>query len=360
MAVIEDGRQVPAMPRPIDCDIHCVVPGVQALFPYLPRFWVEYIRQSAFQGPTANPYPVGAPTSAWPSAFPADEGPAGSDLALMRRQVLDALDVEYGILQCAYGVESVHNPDAAAALASAVNDWQDAEWLSEEPRLRGSIVVPSRQPETAAREIDRLGANSRFVQVSLPVRSEAPYGDRRYHPIFEAAVRHGLTVGIHFGGAPVNPPTPSGWPSYYLEEYAGMAQVFQSQVISLIVEGVFDRFPTLRVALIEGGVSWLPSLMWRLDKEWKGLRREVPWVKQPPSAYIREHMRLTIQPFDAPAEPPHFTQIIDQLGSTDLLLFATDYPHRHLETPGTELPADLPDMLLRKIMAENARAFFRF
>ncbi|MGH2344434.1 MAG: amidohydrolase family protein, partial [Chloroflexota bacterium] len=303
MAVTEDGRQVPAMPRPIDCDIHCVVPAVQALFPYLPRFWVEYIRQSAFQGPAANPYPAGAPTSAWPSAFPVDGRPAGSDLPLMREQVLNALDVEYGILQCAYGVESVHNPDAAAILASAVNDWQDAEWLSQEPRLRGSIVVPSRQPESAAREIDRVGANPRFVQVYLPVRSEAPYGDRRYHPIFEAAMRHDLSVGIHFGGAPSNPPTPSGWPSYYLEEYAGMAQVFQSQVISLIVEGVFDRFPTLRVALIEGGVSWLPSLMWRLDKEWKGLRREVPWVKQPPSACIREHMRLTIQPFDAPADP---------------------------------------------------------
>jgi predicted TIM-barrel fold metal-dependent hydrolase len=355
-----DWAQLPAGRAVIDCDIHCVVPAVQALFPYLPSFWQEYMRQSAFQGPVATAYSAGAPISAWPQAVPADGAPAGSDLALLREQVLNAWDVEYGLLQCTYALESVHNPDAAAALASAVNDWQHAEWLAQEPRLRGCIVVPSRQPALAAREIDRVGRTPGFVQVYLPVRSEAPYGDRRYHPIFEAAVRHNLAVGIHSGGAPGNPPTPCGWPSSYLEEYAGMAQVFQAQVISLIVEGVFDRFPTLRVALMEGGVSWLPSLMWRLDKEWKGLRREVPWVRRPPSAYIMEHMRLTIQPFDAPPEPAHLMQIIDQLGSTDLLLFATDYPHRHLDSPGTEVPLHaLPDTLLDKILAENARAFYQ-
>ena len=81
----------------------------------------------------------------------------------------------------------------AAALASAVNDWQIAEWLEPEPRLRASIVVPSQQPELAAREIDRVGGHPGFVQVFLPVRSAMPYGNRRYHPIYEAAVRHDLS-----------------------------------------------------------------------------------------------------------------------------------------------------------------------
>ena len=211
--------------------------------------------------------------------------------------------VAYGILNCAYAVDSLHNPDAAAALASAVNDWLAAEWLAHEPRLRASLVVPSQYPELAAREIERLGGHPGFVQVFLPVRSAAPYGNRCFHPLFAAAARHDLAVGIHFGGAPGNPPTPSGWPSFYIEEYAGMASVFQSQLLSLISEGLFDQFPTLRVALIESGFTWLPSLMWRFDKEWKGLRREVPWVRRLPSDYIREHVRLTLQPFDAPPDP---------------------------------------------------------
>jgi uncharacterized protein len=172
-------------------------------------------------------------------------------------------------------------------------------------------------------------------------------------------VRHDLVVGIQYGGAPGHPSTPSGWALTYLEEYAGMAQVFQSQVISLIIEGVFDRFPTLRVALIEGGWTWLPSLMWRLDKEWKGLRHNTPWVKRLPSAYLREHIRLTTQPMDAPPDAQQFRQIMDQLESDELLLFATDYPHWHFDTPEEALPLHLDEPLLRKILSENARQFYR-
>src|SRR5437764_508362 len=85
-----------------------------------------------------------------------------------------------------------------------------------------NAVVPTQQPEMAAREVDRVGGHPGFVQVYLPVRAEAPYGNRRYLPLLEAAVRHDLTLGIGFGGQPPNPPTPSGWPSYYIEEWAGM------------------------------------------------------------------------------------------------------------------------------------------
>ena len=47
-----------------------------------------------------------------------------------------------------------------------------------------------------------------FVQAVLPVRSRTPYGSRLYHPIYEAAVRHNLAIGIHYGGAPGNQPSP--------------------------------------------------------------------------------------------------------------------------------------------------------
>lgn len=343
----------------VDCDLHNNVPNVEALFPYLPVYWREHITQSLFKGPIETNYPRNAPTTARPGSRPADGRPAGSDLELLREQVLDPLEIDVGILNCAYAIDSLHNPDAAVALASAVNDWQIAEWLDREPRLRASIVVPSQIPALAAREIDRVGGHPGFVQVFLPVRSQHPYGSRLFHPMWEAIARHDLVGGVHFGGAPGNPPTPSGWPSYYFEEYAGMAHVFQSQVVSMVCEGVFDQFPTLRVALIEGGFTWLPSFMWRFDKEWRNLRRLVPWVKRPPSAYIREQIRLTIQPLDAPPDPRHLLQIVDQIGSDELLLFATDYPHLHAADPEQDLLSRLPESLARKIASENARTFYR-
>jgi uncharacterized protein len=342
----------------IDCDIHAVVPGIQTLFPYLPDHWREYITQSGFKGPVYDPYPSGAPSSARPGTQPPAGGPPGSDLETVRVQVLETWRPECAIINCTYAVQSVRNPDAAAALATAVNEWLIEHWLEKEPRLRASIVVPSQIPELAVREIDRVGNHPGFVQIFLPVRSEVPYGNRRYHPIYAAAIRHDLAVGMHFGGAPGTPSTPSGWPTFYAEEYAGMAHIFQSQLISLVCEGVFAGFPTLRMAVIEGGFTWLPSLMWRLDKDWKGLRREVPWVMKPPSEYIRDNIRLSTQPTDAPPDPAHLMRIIDQLGSDSLLMFSTDYPHWHFDSMEEAFPIGLPEAPQQKIMSENARAFY--
>lgn len=342
----------------IDCDVHNVVPSVATLLPYLPPHWQEYVSQSDLKGPAPNLYSPEFLTAAYPETKPASGDPPGSDLTLLQQQLLDPLGVDYAILNCAYAVESVHNPYGAAALASAVNDWQLAQWLEPEPRLRASLVVPSQEPELAAQEIHRLGDRPGFVQVFLPVRSMALYGTRRYHPIYRAAVEHNLVIGIHAGGAPGAPPSASGWPSYYVEEYAGMAHIFQSQLISLIVEGVFAEFPSLKVALVASGFTWLPALMWRLDKEWKGLRREIPWVKHLPSEYVRQHVRLTLNPMDAPPDSRHLLQVVDQLQSEALLLFSTDYPYGCFQTLEEAIPAEFPADLKRKVLGENAQIFY--
>lgn len=341
----------------IDCDLHNVVPSYKTLLPYLPTYWREIVEQSDLKGP--GPYLDTPSHLVHPDTKPEDGSPAGSQLDRLQRQALDRWSVEYGILNCAYAVESVHHPYGAAAFASAVNEWQVAEWLEPEPRLRASLVVPSQNPDLAAQEIHRLGSHPGFVQVFLPVRSEHLYGNRHYHPIYKAAVDHDLVIGLHVGGATWAPPTSSGWPSFYLEEYAGMSHIFQSHVLNMITEGIFEEFPSLRVALIASGVTWLPALMWRLDKEWKGLRRDIPWVKRPPSEYIHQHLRLTVAPLDIPPHITHLQQIFDQFDSDNLLMFSTDYPFNYFHHPSECLPLDLPTTPKRKIMADNARQFYR-
>jgi predicted TIM-barrel fold metal-dependent hydrolase len=342
----------------IDCDVHNAVPSVEALVPYLPDRWRDYMAESGVTTIEANYYPKGAPLSARPGSVP-DGGPAGSDLDLLREQLLDAWNVRYAILNCLYGVQLILNEEWAAVMARAMNDWQVAEWLDRDPRLRASITVSTRDPAAAAREIDRVGDHPGFVQVLLLARSEHLYGERYYWPVYEAALRHGLPVCIHAGGSAGHPITPVGWPSYYVEDYVANSQAFQCQVLSLVTAGAFAQFPGLRVVLAESGVTWLPSFLWRFDKDWKGIRREAPWVDRRPSEIVQEHVRLTLQPLDHPGQPPaQLREVLEQLGSDEMLLFATDYPHWQFDEPDEALPAALPPGWERKVRLENAEALY--
>jgi predicted TIM-barrel fold metal-dependent hydrolase len=361
----------------VDAAVHVEVPSTKALFPYLPPYWVEHVQNTMFKGPTESYYPPTSPIAARPGSRPegtstgdAPTGsrpganlpmvvPAASGLELVRQQVLDEPQVDLAVLCSPYPVDSLHNPDAAIAFARAVNDWQIAEWLDKEPRMRASIVVPIQLPNEAAKEIDRVADHPGFIQVALPVRTERPLGSRLYHPVWEAIERHGLVAGIQFGGVPGNPPTPSGWPSYFYEEYVGAALTFASQLTNIVSEGVFDQFPRVNVALIESGFTWLPPHMWRFDKEWRNLRRLVPWVKRAPSEYIREHVRLTIQPLDAPHDTPELLGVVDQLGSDEMLMYASHYPRVHAADPESTLLCHLPADLASKIRSDNARALYR-
>ncbi len=347
-------------PTVIDCDVHAVLPSIGALLPFLPAYWREQVEQTGFKGPVDTWYPPGLPTSARPGSAPAGGGPAASTVELIQRDVLgEAPHPAFAILNCDCAVETLHNPDAASAVAGALNEWISAAWLSRDKRLRASIVVPSQFPELAVREIERRAREPGFVQVLLPVRSEAPYGSLNFRPVFAAAARHGLPVALHFGGVPGNPPTPVGWPSFYLEEYAGMTGVFQTHLISIIAGGVFDEHPQLRLVLAEGGFAWLPAMLWRFDKNWKGLRREIPWVRRPPSEYVWEHVRLTTAPLDAPEDPAQLRSAIAQLGSEDMLLYASDYPHAHGDSASDPVWEGLSGALKAKIMSGNARALYR-
>ena len=120
---------------------------------------------------------------------------------------------------------------------------------------------------------------------------------------------------------------------------------------------MFAKFPGLKVVLIESGVTWLPGFLWRISKFWRGVRAEVPWVDRSPADIVRDHVRLTIQPFDAPAEPDVVERVIDQLRSDDILLYASDFPHWHFDGDDA-MPPGLPDALKRKIMVENPLATY--
>ena len=353
--------------RSIDCDVHPSAPSMRALMPYLEELWRDSVVDRGIDSLESISYPPNAPISARPDfrapppcpPLQAGEGREGAATSIgeLQAQVFDRWGAGLAICNCLYGVQLVLNEDMARAFARAVNDWIAKEWLDRDPRLRASIVVPLQNVEFTVDEIERRAQDPRFVQVLVLAMGEVPLGRRHFWPIYAAAERHHLPIGIHAGSAYRHPVTSLGWPTYYVEDYAAQAQGFQSQVTSLVCEGVLTKYPGLKVVLIESGVSWAPPFLWRMSKFWRGLRTEIPWIDRSPLEIFRDHFRLTIQPFDAPDSPDIVRCIIDHLGSDELLLFSSDYPHWQFEGDNL-LPTGIPADLAFKIMVDNPRATY--
>jgi uncharacterized protein len=342
----------------VDSEVHSII-GYDRLAEDLDPRWSEHVWASGYRGPggASKPYPPKVPTSVGDSWR--NEGTVpGATIATLREQVFDDGRCDFAIIvpSLAFDIDQIWHPQMAVAYAQAANDWTIGMWLDREPRVRGSIVLPARDVSAMVDEIERVADHPGFVQVVLPVRSESPYGSPNFQPVLAAATRHSLAVALHPGGFPGNPPTPVGWPSYHIEEVAGLTPLFTTQLTSLISNGAFQRLPELRLVLLETGFTWLPPFLWRFDQEWRGLRREVPWLKSPPSEYIREHVRVTTQPLDAGSSEAAL-RAFEWLESDDMVLYASDYPHGHGQNQEVFLDA-LDEDAKANILGLNARAFY--
>src|SRR3954463_4062469 len=267
----ESAASVQAKTAVADCDIHPARATRTELYPYLAKRWHEHLEtydkhpyQGMMEGP---PYPKAQPNASRRDAYPPEGGPQGSSLSLMQKQHLDPNNVVLGVLNPLNTGQGIRNHDLSAAICSAINDWQIEKWTSKDSRLKGSVVVGNEDGPTAAKEIRKRAGDTNFVQVLLLSRNVEPLGQRRYWPIYEAAEDAGLPIGVHAFGFGGNPITASGWPSYFIEAMGGHSQCQQTVLASIVLEGVFERHPKLKMIMIEAGFGWAPSLSWRLQKK---------------------------------------------------------------------------------------------
>lgn len=345
-----------------DCDIHPRIAGVKALYPWLSKRWQEHLetfgmthRQPYERGPA---YPKAQPMASRRDSFPPTGGGPGSDLAFMAWQHLDANNVELGILNpLTPSGQGAVNPDLSGAMAHAVNEWQIEKWTSQDSRLKASIVVPYEDTAASVAEIERFAGNPHFAQVLLLSRTGEPPGQRRYWPIYEAAAAAGLPVAFHAFGHGGHPNTASGWPSYYIEDMVGHAQSSQAGLVSLVMEGVFERIPSLKVVMVEAGSAWAPSLLWRMDRQWRKLKAETPHLHRLPSEYVKGQVWFTTQPLEEPEPREHLLDAIEWLG-WDRFLFATDYPHWDFDDPAFALPVRISEEKRRQFFRTNANAVY--
>src|ERR1700709_748267 len=148
------------------------------------------------------------------------------------------------------------------------------------------------------------------------------------------------------------------WPRFYTEEHQSNAHSFAAQLSSLVIEGVPERFPRLKIVFIEGGFGWIPSTTWRMDQHFDRFRDEVPHLKRKPSEYVREHFWFTTQTIDEPDNARHLRSVIDWIGA-DRLLFSSDYPHWDFDHPRFAFKTPLSETERAKIFNANARALYK-
>ncbi|UWU75854.1 amidohydrolase family protein [Bradyrhizobium huanghuaihaiense] len=351
-AAFSDGESVPDVGC-IDCDIHPTVPGIASLLPYMDEHWKRQVVERAIYRSdfTSSSFPPNAPGLCRPDWRP-EHGRPGSRPEDLIKHAIAPFGTRAAILNPLSGVQSIADIGMAVAFTKALNDWIAKEWLPYDMRFCASIVVTPEDPGAAAQEIERLASNGRFVQVLMLAGNELPLGRPFYWPIYEAANNHRLPIAIHCGSNYKHAPSFLGWQSYFVAEYVDHPSIFQLQILNIITQGVFKRFPRLRFVCSESGFLWLPAFLWRTLKTWRGLRFETPWVDKSPVEIIRDNFRFTLQPADAPLAPDVFERVFDQLQSDEMILFSTDYPHHHFDGVRA-LPTGISATLARKICVDN-------
>ena len=268
VATLNDARQRENAQRlaVIDCDIHPAPRSPADLQPWLAQRWRDHMNtfgahvRQGLTGQEVHPRMMARGMRA--DAFPED-GPAGSDLELMRRQHLDLNGVEYAMMiPLGASVIEERNPHYAAALSHAANEWQLATWIEKDHRLKGAVIIPQEDVETSVEEIDKRAGDSRFRQIIMSPKPVEPLGRKRYWPIYEAASRAGLPIAFHpvlAGGG--HPSSGIGWPTYYMQDHYTFGGLMQNIVASMVFEGVFEQFPDLKIVSVENGFAWVPNLV---------------------------------------------------------------------------------------------------
>lgn len=344
--------------------------SIRDLAPYMSPGWAEtFLRPSSPTGPQPPTTPLYRhPTGRQdPAARPA-KGAAGTRPDLLAEQLLAdgrrsrtvlGYD-EAGLLATAFT-----NTEAANVLTQAVNDWTLAEWLRPEPRLSGLILVSMNNPQRAAQEIRRLGANPEFAGVALGTNGlSMPFGHAVYHPVYEAAAEFGLPVVIQVGSdtspSLLGSPIGGGTAATYAETQIWGAHPLMTHAATFIFDGVFEMFPNLKVLLAGGGASWMPSAIWRLDFWWSTNRLEAPLLQRLPSEYFREHVRVATCGLEEPTTPARLhTALMTVPWLDEVLVYASGYPSVDWREPEQVAPY-LPAQWLPQIVRDNALGLFRF
>jgi predicted TIM-barrel fold metal-dependent hydrolase len=271
--------------------------------------------------------------------------------------VLDRERIDQTVIYPTAGLAEgfIQDADWAIAVCRAYNNMLADRYVKLSKRLGAVGLLPSQDIQEAAKELRRCVTVLKMVGgVVAPVGFPRPLGDSYFDPLYEEAQKLNVPVGIH--GAPSRG---LGFDFFRsLIEARALSHPFAQMihVTSLVLEGVFERFPRLRIASLEAGCEWIPFLMDRLDMEYGNRMHQAPLLKKKPSEYMKGGQLY----FHAELWEKMLPYAIERIGE-DLILYASDYPHEaDLADAIREFEAreDLADSAKKKILSTNGKRFY--
>ncbi len=265
------------------------------------------------------------------------------------------------------------NAAAIEATASAYNDYLIKEVFPVSKRITASMMVCQRRPLAAAREIKRVGNHPQFVGVFAEFgQLTKPLASADFDPMWDAMRDLKLGLTYHTGGIVLHfSPTFEGvstWTELFGNLTAANCIVNAG---SMILQGLFDKYPDQKILFQEGGYWWVSDLMTRLDEYYTChagdiclLERKMEsgerFLNKLPSEYVLSNIRFSTQPMSRPRNRKHWGMMLEINYASDLLCYSSDWPHQTFDPANwvVENPDLIDEEMQKRILSGNAKEVF--
>ena len=295
-----------------------------------------------------------------------DGAPAASMYGPDRLKLFDEWGVQAGLALPTVGILwDVDDVGLGNAYARAYNNWLYEEFqAADRERIIGAAHLHLKDPDTALEEL-RLRLKQGFRAVFLPPErvDGKPFTHPDFDPLWHECEDAGIPLVLHVivrmkrrGTSFVNDWYEQGTANPLFTFGLGATYQIVPAVCSMVVDGLFDKFPNLKVFAVEAGAGWAANVMDRLDEKYHHFNWVNPLQLEKPSDYFRRNLWFCAEP-----EERTTNSQLDLVGE-DRILWGSDYPHidSHIDAASQILDSvkELSPERRRLVLGENARALF--
>jgi len=298
----------------------------------------------------------------WPRGFVRGLDKISTTTAETWIQFVDGSKLDAAVLYPTAGLSFglIQDPDWACVVARAYNNWLYDRYCKVDSRLKGVAILPVHDPKEAVNELRHAVTEQKMVAGLLPAVTmlNKGYGHADFYPIYAEAQKLNVPLAVH--GA-----VSRGLGFDFLQTMSmihtlehPLAQMIQ--LTSVVLDGVFDLFPKLRMGFLEAGAGWIPYMMDRMDEKFHidRKRKHFPLSKRPSEYFKSGNVYVTCE-----TDEKILDTVVREMGE-DYMMYPTDFPHeREAGVFAKDIPefwerSDLSERVKRKVFSENAKRFY--